>query len=42
MGRICEPREVAEVVCFLAGNRSSAVTGAEFCVDAGLGARFAT
>ena len=42
MGRICEPREVAEVVCFLAGNRSTAVTGAEFCVDAGLGARFAT
>lgn len=42
MGRICEPREVAEVVCFLAGSRSTAVTGAEFCVDAGLGARFAT
>lgn len=42
MGRICEPREVAEVVCFLAGDRSTAVTGAEFCVDAGLGARFAT
>lgn len=42
MGRICEPREVAEVVCFLAGSRSTAVTGAEFCVDAGLSARFAT
>ena len=42
LNRICEPREVAEVVCFLAGNRSTAVTGAEFCVDAGLGARFAT
>jgi NAD(P)-dependent dehydrogenase (short-subunit alcohol dehydrogenase family) len=42
LGRICEPSEVAEVVCFLASDRASAVTGAEFCVDAGLGARFAT
>jgi NAD(P)-dependent dehydrogenase (short-subunit alcohol dehydrogenase family) len=42
LGRICEPREVAEVVCFLASTRSSAVTGAEFSVDAGLSARFAT
>jgi len=42
LGRICEPREVAEVICFLASPRSSAVTGAEFSVDAGLSARFAT
>lgn len=42
LGRICEPSEVAEVVYFLASPRSSAVTGSEFCVDAGLGARFAT
>jgi len=42
LGRICEPREVAEVICFLASSRSHAVTGAEFSVDAGLSARFAT
>ena len=42
LGRICEPREVAEVICFLASPRSHAVTGAEFSVDAGLSARFAT
>jgi len=42
LGRICEPREVAEVICFLSSPRSHAVTGAEFSVDAGLSARFAT
>lgn len=40
--RICDPREVAEVVTFLLSDRASGVTGAEFCVDAGLGVRFAT
>lgn len=39
--RICDPREVAEVVAFLLTDRASGVTGAEFCVDAGLGVRFA-
>jgi len=39
--RICEPREVAEVIAFLLDDRASGVTGAEFCVDAGLSARFA-
>lgn len=42
LGRICEPREVAEVVCFLASTRASAITGAELSVDAGLSARFPT
>ena len=42
LGRICEPSEVAEVVCFLASARASAITGAELSVDAGLSARFAT
>lgn len=42
LGRICEPLEVAEVVCFLASARASAITGAELSVDAGLSARFAT
>lgn len=42
LGRICEPSEVAEVICFLASARASAITGAELSVDAGLSARFAT
>ena len=40
LGRIAEPREVAEVVCFLASRRASFVTGAEWLVDGGLLARF--
>jgi len=40
LGRIAEPREIAEVVCFLASRRASFVTGAEWLVDGGLLARF--
>ena len=41
LGRIGTPDEVAEVVCFLASPAASYVTGAEWKVDGGLGARFA-
>jgi NAD(P)-dependent dehydrogenase (short-subunit alcohol dehydrogenase family) len=40
LGRIGEPSEIAEVVCFLASSRASYVIGAEWTVDGGLGARF--
>jgi NAD(P)-dependent dehydrogenase (short-subunit alcohol dehydrogenase family) len=42
LGRICEPREIASVVSFIASQEASAITGAEIAVDAGLSARFAT
>ncbi len=42
LGRIAEPREIAEVVVFLLSERASAITGATIAVDCGLGARFAT
>jgi NAD(P)-dependent dehydrogenase (short-subunit alcohol dehydrogenase family) len=41
LGRIAEPAEIAEVICFLASDAASFVTGAEWRVDGGLGARFA-
>ncbi|MEV6970993.1 SDR family oxidoreductase [Hamadaea sp. NPDC051192] len=41
LGRIGTPEEVANVVCFLASPYASYVTGANWAVDGGLGARFA-
>jgi NAD(P)-dependent dehydrogenase (short-subunit alcohol dehydrogenase family) len=40
--RIASPREIANVVAFVASDDASAMTGAEVSVDCGLGARFAT
>lgn len=39
--RIASPAEVASVVSFLVSDDASAITGAEFAVDCGLGARYA-
>lgn len=36
IGRIAQPHEVAEVICFLASARASFVTGAAYVVDGGL------
>ncbi|HEY7149786.1 MAG TPA: SDR family oxidoreductase [Gaiellaceae bacterium] len=36
LGRVGQPREVAEVICFLASDRASYVTGAVIPVDGGL------
>ena len=40
LGRIGEPAEIAAVICFLASDAASFVTGAEWAVDGGFGARF--
>ena len=39
MGRLAEPDEIARVVCFLASDNASYMTGAMVRVDAGYGAR---
>jgi NAD(P)-dependent dehydrogenase (short-subunit alcohol dehydrogenase family) len=39
--RIATPREVANLIAFLASDEASAITGAEFAVDCGLGVRYA-
>ena len=36
LGRIAEPDEIAEVICFLAHERASFVTGGVYTVDGGL------
>jgi len=41
LGRIGTPQEVADVVCFVASDEASFVTGTEIYVDGGLSARFA-
>jgi len=39
LGRLGTPRDVANMVCFLASDASAYVTGAEFAVDGGMSAR---
>jgi NAD(P)-dependent dehydrogenase (short-subunit alcohol dehydrogenase family) len=41
LGRIGEPCEIAEVICFLASAAASFVTGSDWIVDGGISARFA-
>lgn len=40
LGRIGVPAEIAQVVCFLASDAASYVTGANWAVDGGFGVRF--
>lgn len=39
--RFADPEDIAEVVVFVASDRARAVTGADWAVDGGLGARYA-
>ena len=39
LGRWAEPSEIAEAICFLAGDRASFITGADLLVDCGWVAR---
>ncbi len=41
-GRLSTPREVANLVAFVASDEASAITGAALAVDGGLSSRFAT
>lgn len=41
LGRMAQPEEIANVVCFLLSEEASFVTGADWMVDGGLTARFA-
>ncbi|MEZ5320187.1 MAG: SDR family oxidoreductase [Vicinamibacterales bacterium] len=42
LGRIATPAEVANLVCFVASDEASAITGASLAVDCGLGVQFST
>jgi NAD(P)-dependent dehydrogenase (short-subunit alcohol dehydrogenase family) len=41
MGRMAQPGEIANCIAFLLSDEASFVTGANWCVDGGLTARFA-
>lgn len=35
LGRPCKPREVADLIAFLASPRAGAITGTEYVIDGG-------